>query len=461
MITLLKKTRNYIAFKLIGGVLLVLIIATGFASAYMLFWDRGDLLSLLDAQGKILTEQVAISSIEPLLVNDYLVLEALAELIIKDSQSIRFVKIERKDGEVVAESKIPDINSAQQESHQNRIYTFDIVAPSGERIGRSIVGISTKPMNEKIAKRGRILIIGSVISLLSVSLLLAIMLKRVVSNPLSQLDNFARLLGNGDLESTINLSRKDETGRLAETLDTMRENLKNSLNKILSQKEELEQHKDHLEVMVEERTLDLSRTNLKLHKEVEERIAAQQEREKVIKILEKTQKKLTQLSFQDELTGVANRRRFDYVLKNEWRRAEREKQPFSLLMIDIDYFKKYNDTYGHQAGDACLTRVATAMQAQFKRPGDLLARYGGEEFSAILPNTDLKGADQIAESLHKAINDINILHKSSEVCGMLTISIGISSGNADTCSDEKNLISIADKALYEAKSKGRNRTVGK
>lgn len=460
MITFLNKTRNYIAFKLIGGVLLVLIIATGFASAYMLCWDRGDLLSLLDAQGKILTEQVAISSIEPLLVNDYPVLEALAELIIKDSQSISFVKIERKDGKVVADSKMTDINGAQQESHQNRIYTFDIVVPSGERIGRSIVGISTKPMNEKIAKRGRILIIGSVISLLAVSLLLAFMLKRIVSNPLSQLDHFARSLGNGDLESTINLSRKDETGRLAETLDTMRENLKNSLNKVLSQKDELEQHKNHLEAMVEERTLDLSRTNLKLHKEVEERIAAQQEREKVIKMLEKTQKKLTQLSFQDELTGVANRRRFDYVLKNEWRRAEREKQPFSLLMIDIDYFKKYNDTYGHQAGDACLTRVATAMQAQLKRPGDLLARYGGEEFSAILPNTDLKGADQIAESLHKTINDINIPHKSSEVCGRLTISIGTSSGNADTCSDEKDLISIADKALYKAKSKGRNRTVG-
>ncbi len=439
---------------------MILTIATGLASAYMLFWDRGDLLSLLDAQGKILTEQVAISSIEPLLVNDYPVLETLAEFIIKDSQSISFVKIERKDGKIVADSTKTDINGAQQESHQNRIYTLDIIVPSGERIGRSIVGISTKPMNETIAKRGRILITGSIIALLAVSLLIAFMLKRTVSNPLSKLDNFARLLGNGDLESTINLSRKDEIGRLAETLDTMRENLKNSLNKILIQKEELEQHKNHLETMVEDRTLDLSRTNLKLHKEVEERIAAQQEREKVIKMLEKTQKKLTQLSFQDELTGVANRRRFDHVLENEWRRAEREKQPFSLLMIDIDYFKKYNDTYGHQAGDACLTRVATAMQAQLKRPGDLLARYGGEEFSAILPNTDLKGADQIAESLHKAINDINIPHKSSEVCGRVTISIGASSGNADTCSGEKDLISIADKALYEAKSKGRNRTVG-
>ncbi|MBS1259153.1 MAG: hypothetical protein MAG551_02220 [Candidatus Scalindua arabica] len=171
----------------------------------------------------------------------------------------------------------------------------------------------------------------SIIALLAVSLLLAFMLKRTVSNPLRRLDNFARLLGNGDLDSTINLSRKDEMGRLAETLDTMRENLKNSLNQILSQKDELEQHKNHLEAMVEERTLDLSRTNTKLQKEVEERIAAQHEREKVIKMLEKTQEKLTQLSFQDELTGVANRRRFDYVLESEWRRAGREKQPSNLI----------------------------------------------------------------------------------------------------------------------------------
>jgi len=177
----------------------VLIIATGLTSAYMLFWDRRDLLSLLDAQGKILTEQVAISSIEPLLVDDYPVLETLAEFIIKDSQSISFIKIERKDGKVVADSTRTDINGVQQESHQNRIYTFDIVVPSGERIGRSIVGISTKPINETIAKRGRILITGSVISLLAVSLLLAFMLKRIVGNPLSKLDNFARLLGNGDL----------------------------------------------------------------------------------------------------------------------------------------------------------------------------------------------------------------------------------------------------------------------
>ena len=162
----------------------------------------------------------------------------------------------------------------------------------------------------------------------------------------------------------------------------------------------------------------------------------------------------------DALTEVANRRRFDEFLLLEWRRAIRSKYPISLLMIDIDYFKSYNDTYGHQKGDECLKAVASEIKQHLRRPSDMVARYGGEEFSVILPETPSYSASSLAKRIWSGVGSLNIEHTGSARVGHLTISIG----GATTIPDENQSISqfieISDKNLYKSKSEGRNRVTG-
>lgn len=167
--------------------------------------------------------------------------------------------------------------------------------------------------------------------------------------------------------------------------------------------------------------------------------------------------KLERLSAIDGLTGIPNRRSFDEYIEKEWRRAVREKNEFSLLLMDIDFFKPYNDNYGHQGGDECLRKVANALNDTLKRPGDFVARYGGEEFAAILPNTDLAGAVIIAEELNSCISNLQLEHAYSQAADHVTISIGVASSVPKDNDEVKRLITLADEALYEAKELGRNR----
>ncbi|MEG4488160.1 diguanylate cyclase domain-containing protein [Microcoleus sp. D2_18a_B4] len=159
----------------------------------------------------------------------------------------------------------------------------------------------------------------------------------------------------------------------------------------------------------------------------------------------------------DGLTQVANRRCFDERLESEWHRLMQGKQQLSLIMLDVDYFKRYNDCYGHQAGDICLVKVASSAALAVKRSSDLLARYGGEEFAAILPNTDADGAMAVAESIREAIRDLGIPHEQSDVSAIVTVSMGIATviPTAETSPDE--LVALADRALYDAKRQGRDR----
>jgi len=172
---------------------------------------------------------------------------------------------------------------------------------------------------------------------------------------------------------------------------------------------------------------------------------------------------LRHLAFVDGLTGIHNRRHFDTQLATEWSRASRSGRPLSLLMCDVDFFKRYNDHYGHQAGDDCLRRVATTLRATLKRPADLIARYGGEEFACILPDTDLDGALHLAEQLRQAVRAAGIEHAASVTADVVTLSIGaacqlpgpgMSTGNAAV------LLRAADKQLYCAKELGRNQACG-
>ncbi|MBI9088235.1 MAG: diguanylate cyclase [Desulfobacterium sp.] len=175
--------------------------------------------------------------------------------------------------------------------------------------------------------------------------------------------------------------------------------------------------------------------------------------------LEKANEKLERLTQVDGLTGISNRRHFDHVLKTEWQRMKRKEQPLSLIMMDIDFFKLYNDTYGHQIGDDCLRRVAHLFAVHAGRPSDLAARYGGEEFVMILPNTDQQGAKRVAEQIRKNVEQEAIAHTRSERYDYVTVSLGVAtlSPTRDGVTPPQGLLESADKALYEAKRKGRNR----
>jgi diguanylate cyclase (GGDEF)-like protein/PAS domain S-box-containing protein len=157
----------------------------------------------------------------------------------------------------------------------------------------------------------------------------------------------------------------------------------------------------------------------------------------------------------DPVTSQANRRTFDTLLVREWLRAVRERKSLSLIMIDIDQFKKYNDIYGHLAGDSCLHKVAAALTAALHRRSDVAARYGGEEFAVILSGSDAAGALVAAERLLAAVSDLKIDHTGTER-GIVTISIGVATMYATFDGDEKQLIHAADSALYEAKKCGRD-----
>ncbi|WP_028576390.1 sensor domain-containing diguanylate cyclase [Desulfomicrobium escambiense] len=249
------------------------------------------------------------------------------------------------------------------------------------------------------------LVIGSGVTVL---VILNLMMQAVVLRPLKRLtDHAVKLQEEGDYSLRLGLERKDEIGVLAKSLDSLVQT-------------------------ISDRTVELQRAN----------------------------EQLTQLSLNDALTGIANRRMFDVYLKQEWRRAMREQAPLSIMLADVDHFKNYNDTYGHQQGDMCLIGVAAVMQLHMQRPADLLARYGGEEFAVILPGTDAEGAGHIAGVLAQAVRDLRIEHSGSDAAPCVTLSIGVvttipSPEEGDGSMDI--LLEQADQALYQAKNSGRNK----
>ena len=219
----------------------------------------------------------------------------------------------------------------------------------------------------------------------------------------------------------------------AQKLEEQRRMLQEANRELAQLNEQLQDYSRSLEQKVAERTAELERAN----------------------------KELRRMANLDGLTRLANRRRCDEYLQQEWLRLSREKGQLALIMCDIDHFKAYNDNYGHQAGDECLKQVATALKHSIKRPADLVARYGGEEFIAILPNTEIEGLQHVAHTIQQAIRELAIKHSHSAVAPYITMSIGMSTTFPRHDYRAEELVEVADQALYQAKSLGRNRIVFK
>ena len=206
--------------------------------------------------------------------------------------------------------------------------------------------------------------------------------------------------------------------------------------------ERLEKYRDHLEMLVSERTEALE-SEMALHKGT------------IVK-LEDANRMLERAALRDALTELANRRYFDQVLEAEYKRAARDLEPLSLIIVDIDYFKDYNDAFGHVEGDRCLREVAGALQRAVQRPGDVVARYGGEEFAIILPSTGVDGAKLVAERARRLVADLEIESPKRDRAHV-TISVGVACFGPSSSLSVSELIAAADAALYDAKRGGRDR----
>ncbi|GAB4237160.1 MAG: hypothetical protein Kow0049_22730 [Stanieria sp.] len=216
--------------------------------------------------------------------------------------------------------------------------------------------------------------------------------------------------------------------------------------------EELRQEKADLEIMLETATEHADLVELQLHKEISDR-------QKIEAALHQANQELERLTILDSLTQVANRRRFDEYLLQQWQILRKDHSPLSLILCDVDYFKLYNDTYGHPIGDHCLQQVALAIEAAMEDDHDLVARYGGEEFAIILPNTNGEKALEIADKIRSKVKNLKIAHHKSLVCEYVTMSLGVFSMIPTPEGSPELLIAFADKALYEAKAQGRDRAM--
>lgn len=250
---------------------------------------------------------------------------------------------------------------------------------------------------------------------LAIATVIGIYLSYRITNPISELSHAARKIQEKKFQHQVNVKGIYELEVLA-----------NSFNQM---SQEIAEYSQSLEQKVSDRTAALEQAN----------------------------QELMRLSAIDGLTSIANRRSFDQYLSQEWKRMAREQKPLSLILFDVDYFKLYNDEYGHQAGDGCLQQIAKTSSDTVNRPADFVARYGGEEFGVILPNTDLEGTVIVAEKIRSAVKNLQLNHQKSSVSKYISVSLGVASIIPTFKLNPEHLIAQADKALYAAKEQGRDR----
>ena len=253
-------------------------------------------------------------------------------------------------------------------------------------------------------------------------ILVALIFGRMITNPINTLLLATERIGLGDLETKVDINTNDEIGVLGTSINNMASNLMNTM----ATKKELENLNDKLYISEK----SLKKANEKLYEQV----------------------------MMDGLTTIQNRRSFDIKIHEEWNRLKRTNEKLSLIILDIDFFKKYNDTYGHQEGDDCLKNIAIVVDKILKRTGDFFARYGGEEFVALIPFSSITGVKSIANNICKSVEELYIEHSSSTINKYVTVSCGVATMFPQECDgNERLLIKMADDALYKAKKSGRNR----
>ncbi|MBD3880309.1 diguanylate cyclase [Phormidium tenue FACHB-886] len=259
-----------------------------------------------------------------------------------------------------------------------------------------------------------------------------------ITRPILRLSLASQRVANGELNAIVPAKGMRELNVMAKSFNQM-------LREIRYSRQQLQDYSKLLEQRVSQRTQELQQ-------EIAERISTQQ-------ALQRANQELEKLAYVDGLTQVSNRRHFDQVLEREWGRLTREQASLSLILCDADFFKRYNDRYGHQAGDYCLQQIAKAIDRSVKRPGDMVARYGGEEFVAILPLTSAEGAMRVAQEIQAAVHQLQLLHEDSAVSQFVTVSLGVATVVPTLKQSPADLIAAADQALYEAKAAGRDRII--
>jgi diguanylate cyclase (GGDEF)-like protein len=271
-------------------------------------------------------------------------------------------------------------------------------------------------------------------------ILLNAVLSRRITQPIKSLNQASQNITQGNFQNQVADSQIREISNLATSFNQMSQEIQQS-------RQQLEEYSRSLEQKVHERTQALQ-------DEVQRRANAET-------ALQSANVELTRLAYLDGLTQIANRRLFDERLQQEWLRLKRDQRPLSIILCDVDYFKQYNDTYGHQLGDECLQKVAQAIASVPRRSTDLVARYGGEEFVILLANTNLAGALNIAQRAQVQVKLLQLPHRQSKVSQYVTASFGVASVIPDESMTPQQVVMLADQALYQAKIEGRDRVVVK
>ncbi|NNF62046.1 MAG: diguanylate cyclase [Gammaproteobacteria bacterium] len=351
------------------------------------------------------------------------------ELLILDQRD-RVISSTRADSRILETVSLPLLNADAEKN--DRLYTH-AVSGLGWQVHASI---PRAPVHAEVWVDARATLLW-LLSAVAIAIMLSTAIARRVTRPLTALKTAVRALDleGADADLAAPPGAPEEIRQVYEHLSSMSNRMQNSHRQLTAAVEAGKHYRQQLETTLARRETEIrSRTNE----------------------LEHTNRNLRTLSNVDQLTGLANRRRFTEAIDQAWRHCMREQSPVSLVLLDIDHFKAFNDTYGHQNGDYCLARVGGALSACVWRPLDLVARYGGEEFVMVLANTELDNALSIAGRTRRVIEDMRLPHAGAPD-GFVTLSLGVASTVPQRGSDYQLLLQEADRALYFAKEKGRNR----
>jgi len=355
----------------------------------------------------------------------------IATTIERDGVNVIGTRLDPRIAEIVIDNGLEFTGEAEILGEKYKVFYKPLLNAQGEVFAVFFSGV---PEKELIAKSNKTIREGIILGLcgLAVSATVLFFIISTVSNPITVLTNEMNHIAEGNLHVDISVKSDDEVGHLSRSLHKIADTLRRLLKDI--------------NVMIDEHekgNIDHRLDTEQFHGDYETLAS---------NILE-----LATISMRDQLTGIPNRRSFDNRLELEWERAKREKTPLSILMMDIDKFKLYNDTFGHRQGDATLQTVAKAIRQSLKRSIDFAARWGGEEFAVLLPNTDAGGALVVAEGIRKAVENA-VIPCEDERGKKATISIGVNTRTGMLEKDEiEGFITGADDALYRAKEAGRNK----